>query len=300
MRQTNLLERMNGRSDIVPPASLPGDTTTIVLTGVARALREATEPGPATKPRTEVLLRNTRASEAGRIDAAQAVEAARTSAAAADPPPEQPSEREAETMPLLLTTRNTSPATDRDNRTVRDSAARYTVQYTAQYSAHILLGFSLLAIALLMTAPLPDIARTIGFDWPSEERRPRLARLAEPVTLDLAQNLLPDTGDTNPPVVSMEDQVLLERCEAMIARGEIKAARDELTTAAASGRALARFALAETFDPNVLAAWGLRENVADASAALIMYRQALETGDRRAAARIEALESEAAAAVKVR
>ena len=75
----------------------------------------------------------------------------------------------------------------------------------------------------------------------------------------------------------------------MIAGGDMTGARLELARAASTGSANARFALAETFDPNVLAAWGLRERVADVGAARTLYEQALAAGDQRAANRIEAL-----------
>ena len=93
------------------------------------------------------------------------------------------------------------------------------------------------------------------------------------------------------PPLGLEEIALLERCEGMIARGEIQEARQELARAAQAGSHHARFALAETFDPNVLAAWGLREHIADVGTARALYQQALEAGDTRARGRIEALNS---------
>ena len=69
-------------------------------------------------------------------------------------------------------------------------------------------------------------------------------------------------------------------------------AREALARAANNGSANARFALAETFDPNALAAWGLRQRVADVGAARALYEQALAGGDKRAASRLAALREE--------
>ena len=91
------------------------------------------------------------------------------------------------------------------------------------------------------------------------------------------------------PVLSAADTLLLSRSAAHIALGDIKGARDLLAHAAAEGSLAARFALAETFDPNTLAAWGARDQVADVVLARRLYLQALEAGDRRAIRRIQAL-----------
>ena len=84
----------------------------------------------------------------------------------------------------------------------------------------------------------------------------------------------------------------MDRAEAMIARGDIGAARDILAQAASAGSTSARFALAETFDPNMLAAWGTRDPVAEVGTARTLYEQTLSAGDERARARIEALKDE--------
>lgn len=94
------------------------------------------------------------------------------------------------------------------------------------------------------------------------------------------------------PELSPEDRALLSHSDALIERGELKAAREVLARAAADGSFAARFALAETFDPNILAAWGAREQVADVALARTLYGQAHSAGDPRAARRIEALQGE--------
>jgi len=316
------MERLTGRPEPASSATMPNEETTIVLTDVARALSKVTDQKTSVlKARTPIqsvsphldlpppverqdgaeimaqlasaiidpaskTMRDHRAQSALSEDASPA------SQASVSTPSLVPIKTTAESMPLLLTARSSpagqtpTPPPDRNSPT--------------QYAAHALLGIALLAICLLMTAPVPEIARYIGINLQNDERQPRLARITEPVSLDFAQNLLPEVPDAYTPVLLPEDQSLLETCEALITRGEIKNAREKLTEAASNGRTVARFALAETFDPNVLAAWGLRTNVADASVALVIYRQALDAVDRRASVRIEALESEAAATVASR
>ena len=75
----------------------------------------------------------------------------------------------------------------------------------------------------------------------------------------------------------------------MLMRGDVDSARRELSAASANGNPHARFALAETFDPNMLAARGLRNPVADAGTARALYIQALDAGDSRAARRLDGL-----------
>ncbi len=75
----------------------------------------------------------------------------------------------------------------------------------------------------------------------------------------------------------------------MIVSGDIQTARAALARAASDGHPGARFALAETYDPNMLAAWGRREPVADVAVARALYAQSLEAGDERARQRIESL-----------
>jgi hypothetical protein len=49
------------------------------------------------------------------------------------------------------------------------------------------------------------------------------------------------------------------------------------------------FALAETYDPNMLTAWGVRGVAADIARARALYRKALSFGVATAHARLEAL-----------
>jgi hypothetical protein len=165
-----------------------------------------------------------------------------------------------------------------------------------QILAPVIFVTSLVAVALLMSASIVDLSRLTGFDWLSDRPRPRLIALAAPA-ISVAAAL--DAGvpaelaiAADPPLLTIAEQTLLERCEGLIAKGDMAGARQELLRAADDGSVSARFALAETFDPNVLAAWGLRERVADVGAARSLYVEAMSAGDPRAAGRIEALRAD--------
>jgi hypothetical protein len=75
----------------------------------------------------------------------------------------------------------------------------------------------------------------------------------------------------------------------LIGQGDVVAARDTLSTAAAAKSPKALFAMAETFDPNRLAAWGSRGVNADPLKAKELYEAALGLGLEAAEARLDAL-----------
>lgn len=84
------------------------------------------------------------------------------------------------------------------------------------------------------------------------------------------------------------DSLLVAR--QLIASGDLAAAREILGRAAADGLPDAMHALAETFDPNVLAAWGLRDGDPDPERARRLYLGALAGGHERSRARLLALQ----------
>ena len=71
---------------------------------------------------------------------------------------------------------------------------------------------------------------------------------------------------------------LLARAKALVAQGNILAARGVLERAAETGSAQATFALAETYDPNVLATWKTRGTRGDATRARDLYARAYDGG----------------------
>lgn len=82
---------------------------------------------------------------------------------------------------------------------------------------------------------------------------------------------------------------LVARASALLRQGDIGAARLVLERAVEMGSAQASFALAETYDPLVLAKWGTYGTLGNASRAKALYAQADSAGIKAAKARLEAL-----------
>ena len=82
---------------------------------------------------------------------------------------------------------------------------------------------------------------------------------------------------------------LLARAKALVVQGNILAARGVLERAAETGSAQATFALAETYDPNVLATWRTRGTRGDATRARDLYARAYEGGIKTAKDRSDSL-----------
>ena len=85
-------------------------------------------------------------------------------------------------------------------------------------------------------------------------QRPRAARLVEPST-------------------RLEE--LLTQARRRVESGDVGGARELLSNAEEGSQGAAVFALAETYDPNMLAAWGTRGVAADVAKARALYRKAL-------------------------
>jgi hypothetical protein len=82
---------------------------------------------------------------------------------------------------------------------------------------------------------------------------------------------------------------LLTQAAQRIERGDVAGAREVLAGADDGAQGPVTFALAETYDPNMLAAWGSRGIVADVAKARALYRKAASLGIARAQTRLEAL-----------
>src|SRR5262249_47372742 len=82
---------------------------------------------------------------------------------------------------------------------------------------------------------------------------------------------------------------LLVQAAQCIEIGDVTAARELLVGADDGGQGAILFALAETYDPNMLAAWGTRDVVADAGKARSLYEKAFGLGVARAQNRLDAL-----------
>lgn len=82
---------------------------------------------------------------------------------------------------------------------------------------------------------------------------------------------------------------ILEVAERFVAVGDILAARAMLSETAEAGDPNALFALAETYDPNLLASWNASNVEASPAYARVLYEAALRAGMRDAGIRLDAL-----------
>ena len=82
---------------------------------------------------------------------------------------------------------------------------------------------------------------------------------------------------------------LLAQAAQRIDSGDITGAREMLAGADDGGQGEVSFALAETYDPNMLAAWGTRGVAADAAKARALYHKAFDLGVAQAQKRLDAL-----------
>jgi hypothetical protein len=82
---------------------------------------------------------------------------------------------------------------------------------------------------------------------------------------------------------------LLSQAAQRIESGDVAGAREMLAGADDGGQGVVSFALAETYDPNMLAAWGARGVAADAAKAQALYQKAFGLGVARAQNRLDGL-----------
>ena len=82
---------------------------------------------------------------------------------------------------------------------------------------------------------------------------------------------------------------ILAQASRRVSSGDVIGARDMLAAAEDGAQGPVTFALAETYDPNMLAAWGSRGITSDVVRARALYRKALELGVAKANMRLEAL-----------
>jgi hypothetical protein len=98
----------------------------------------------------------------------------------------------------------------------------------------------------------------------------------------------PEPATRPEPVRQIDDR--LSEARQRIESGDVSGARDILSAAEGNAPGPVSFALAETYDPNMLAAWGTRGAIADVARAKALYHKSLGLGMARAQARLEALQ----------
>jgi hypothetical protein len=100
----------------------------------------------------------------------------------------------------------------------------------------------------------------------------------------------PPRLQSGPAVTTRAERETVAVASTLIAAGDIISARLLLQPAADNGGAEAKFTLAETYDPNVVASWGVAGVVTDAERAKELYLSALALGQDRARQRLSALD----------
>jgi hypothetical protein len=156
-------------------------------------------------------------------------------------------------------------------------------------------------LAVQQSAPIPRLADS---ESPPEQVKPQVLVLEKPVTTSPAisnnQASLaaatpasatpapaPETMPHKP--ASAELTRLMERAHTLLEQGNIAAARIVLERAAETRSGAALFALAETYDPAVLSAWGTFGTQGDSAKARELYTQALSEGVQQAMDRMNSL-----------
>jgi hypothetical protein len=160
------------------------------------------------------------------------------------------------------------------------------------------------APGLLPPEPLPPLAVVAEADAPGAlppDPPPALAAIAEPdapAALPAAPAPVaaaapaPALAPPPPPSPSAATIALLRRGEALLAIGDISAARRFFERAAADGSGAAALALAGTFDARVLAQLGARGLPPDPAQARLWYQRALALGETAARDRLATLEAQ--------
>ena len=122
------------------------------------------------------------------------------------------------------------------------------------------------------------------------------APITEPASLSISFAPPEPARDTSIEVVNVRTaatsatvEPIIDAAQQLIKSGDVIAARTTLSTAAAARNPVALFVMAETYDPNMLAAWGARGVGADAERARALYAAAHALGHERAAGRLQSL-----------
>lgn len=197
-------------------------------------------------------------------------------------------------MPQILQSRSIGSEPIQIHAQQRYSLSLLLGERAALAPAVLVLSLAVVVVLLLVSAA--ELARWPGLAWIGGEPATKGMNVSG-FTASAGAGGSFDAGGRgvripNAPEMSLDERALLQRVQAMIAQGDFDTARAELARPASNGSSIARFALAETFDPNMLAAWGRREPVGDVGVARSLYEQTIPLGDPRAKFRIDALAGE--------
>lgn len=129
-----------------------------------------------------------------------------------------------------------------------------------------------------------SVSTSVQQQQPQQPAKPLVVAAAQDATVRPARAVsVAEAPKVNPWAEALADG------ERLVGRGDIKSAREVLSRPAAADDPGAILALGETFDPNMLAAWGVRDVAPDVAVAKALYAKALLAGMDRARTRLEAL-----------
>ena len=123
----------------------------------------------------------------------------------------------------------------------------------------------------------------------NQELERELAAHRQPVPEVAPPTAQATSGEPSAEKANADVMRLLARASLLVSQGDIGAARVVLEHAAGFGSASALFALAETFDPSVLSAWGTVGTQGDAARASDLYAKAMAGGVAAAKDRLATL-----------
>lgn len=140
-------------------------------------------------------------------------------------------------------------------------------------------------------AAVPAVAESVVAPQPPAVpvAQPVAVASAQPVTVAAAQPVARPAAQPPSAASVRAAEWLLNKARVLLGQGEIGAARAVLEQATEAGGAPALFALAETYDPAVLARWGTVGTLGDVARARELYGLALAAGAPEARARLMAL-----------
>jgi hypothetical protein len=156
----------------------------------------------------------------------------------------------------------------------------------------LLCGLALVATALLWLGGWFDASRgsKVPQPAPAIEKPARLAEDAAPRSPAAEPKLtLRDERPAVAPTAPSSLELLAQEAVRRIESGDVLGARALLASADNDLRGWVPFTLAQTFDPNMLAAWGTRDVVPDIEKAKHLYGRALSLGYAPARQRLDLL-----------
>lgn len=143
-------------------------------------------------------------------------------------------------------------------------------------------------------APIGEKPPTLGEGAPAAAKV-ELAPREDVIGLAASEASPSKSGEANealerPATARSSPEPLVEEARQRLESGDVAGAREVLANAGTDASGLVLFTLAETYDPNMLAAWGMRGISPDIDRAKGLYAAALSLGYAAARQRLDALQ----------